>query len=68
MLIRRLARGVRGQDWFPVMVGLVAAFQVDRWWEVRGLQIDQITAHAGRLKNARALLDNLNDYAARINE
>ena len=50
MFIRRLARGIRGQDWFTVMVelfvvmvGLVAAFQVDRWWEARGDRIDEET-------------------------
>lgn len=43
MFIRRLAQSIRRQDWFVVlmeifvvMVGLVAAFQVDRWWEARG--------------------------------
>jgi hypothetical protein len=36
--------------------------------KVRGLQIDQIMSHTGRLKNARALLDNLNEYAARLKE
>ena len=48
MLIRRLARGISGQDWFTVvvelfvvMVGLVAAFQVDRWWEARGDRLDE---------------------------
>jgi len=42
VLIRRLAQGFRNQDWFAVVVellvvivGLVAAFQVDRWWEDR---------------------------------
>ncbi|MGI9263486.1 MAG: hypothetical protein ACR2QU_01070 [Gammaproteobacteria bacterium] len=48
MFIRRLARGIRGQDWFTVtielfvvMVGLVAAFQVDRWWEARGDRLNE---------------------------
>lgn len=48
MFIRRLARSIRGQDWFTVvveilvvMIGLVAAFQVDRWWEARGNRLDE---------------------------
>ena len=43
MFVRRLAEGSRRQDWFAVLIeilvviiGLVAAFQVDRWWEARG--------------------------------
>jgi hypothetical protein len=34
--------------------------------KVRGLQIDQIQAHNGRLENARSLLRTLHDYADRI--
>jgi hypothetical protein len=35
---------------------------------VRGLQIDQIQAHSGRLKNARSLLDTLQGYAAQFSD
>lgn len=50
MFIRRLARSIRSQDWFAVlvellvvMVGLVVAFQVDRWWEARGERFGEET-------------------------
>lgn len=55
MFIRKLAQSIRRQDWFVVlveilvvMVGLVAAFQVDRWWEARGDRIDE-EAYISRL-------------------
>ena len=35
---------------------------------VRGLQIDQIQAHSGRLENARSLLDTLQEYAVQFND
>lgn len=48
MFIRRLGQSIRKQDWFTilvelvvVMVGLLAAFQVDRWWEDRGGRLDE---------------------------
>ena len=48
MFIRRLGKSIRSQDWVAVlvellvvMVGLVAAFQVDRWWEDRGGRLDE---------------------------
>lgn len=48
MFIRRLGRGIRRQDWLTVlleilvvMLGLVAAFQVDRWWEARGNRVHE---------------------------
>jgi hypothetical protein len=48
MFIRRLEQNIRGHDWYAVvvellviMVGLVAAFQVDRWWEARGERVDE---------------------------
>lgn len=48
MIVRRLAQGIRKQDWSTVvvevlvlMIGLVAAFQVDRWWEARGDRLDE---------------------------
>jgi len=43
MIIKRLAQALRNQDWFAVfveilvvIVGLMLAFQLDRWWEQRG--------------------------------
>ena len=40
MFLKRLADHIRRQDWFIVIiellvvsVGLMMAFQVDRWWE-----------------------------------
>ncbi len=48
LFIRRLAKRIRGQYWLAVvvellvvMIGLVAAFQVDRWWEARGDLLDE---------------------------
>ena len=48
MFVRRLGKSIRNQDWFTVlvellvvMIGLVAAFQVDRWWEDRGGRLDE---------------------------
>lgn len=55
MFVRRLAKSIRNRDWFLVlvevfvlMVGLVAAFQVDRWWEARRDRIDE-QAYVSRL-------------------
>jgi hypothetical protein len=49
-MLRQLARGIKRQDWLAiglelivVMVGLVAAFQVDRWWEHRGERRSEAT-------------------------
>lgn len=43
MIIKRTAQAIRRQDWFAVfveilvvIVGLMLAFQLDRWWEQRG--------------------------------
>ena len=43
MIIQRMARFMRQHDWFAVVVevlvvivGLMLAFQLDRWWEQRG--------------------------------
>jgi hypothetical protein len=43
MIIKRFAQALRRQDWFAVfveilvvIVGLMLAFQLDRWWEDRG--------------------------------
>jgi hypothetical protein len=54
MIIRSLFKGFRGHDWFIVLVevmllaiGLLAAFQVDRWREQR----------AERLAENQALID-----------
>lgn len=48
MIIGRLTKGVRERDWFAVVVellvvivGILAAFQVDRWWEDRGARLDE---------------------------
>lgn len=48
MLIRRLAKRLRDQDWLAVvvellvvMVGLLAAFQIDRSWEARRDRLDE---------------------------
>lgn len=43
MIIKRMTQSIRRQDWFAVfveilvvIVGLMLAFQLDRWWEQRG--------------------------------
>ena len=48
MFVRRLGQSIRGQNWFTVtvellvvVVGLVAAFQIDRWWEAHGVRLDE---------------------------
>ncbi len=48
MFVGRLAKFIRRQDWaavlleiLVVMVGLVAAFQVDRWWEARRARLEE---------------------------
>jgi hypothetical protein len=48
VIIGRLTEGVRERDWFAVVVellvvivGIVAAFQVDRWWEGRSARLDE---------------------------
>jgi len=48
MLVRRLEQNIRDQDWcavvvelLVVMIGLVEALQVDRWWEARGGHLDE---------------------------
>lgn len=48
MIIKRLAGNIRQQDWFAVtveilvvIVGLMLAFQVDRWWEKRGERVQE---------------------------
>ena len=48
MILRRLAGFVRTHDWFAVtvevlvvIVGLLLAFQLDRWWEQRGERVQE---------------------------
>ena len=48
MLIKRLARFIGQHDWFSVaaeillvIVGLILAFQIDRWWEQRGENVQE---------------------------
>jgi len=48
MILRRIARYSRDHDWFAVLieilvviVGLMLAFQLDRWWEQRGEQVQE---------------------------
>jgi hypothetical protein len=48
VIIQRLARFLRQHDWFAVVVeilvvivGLMLAFQLDRWWEQRGEQAQE---------------------------
>ena len=48
MIIRRLAGFIRQHDWFAVtievlvvIVGLLLAFQLDRWWEQRGERLKE---------------------------
>ena len=49
MLVRRLIDHFRRQDWFPVavemlvvVVGILLAFQIDRWWEQRGERMQEV--------------------------
>jgi len=48
MVLRRLAGFIRHHDWFAVtieilvvIVGLLLAFQLDRWWEQRGERVQE---------------------------
>jgi hypothetical protein len=48
MILRRLAGFIRRHDWFAVtieilvvIVGLLLAFQLDRWWEQRGERVQE---------------------------
>lgn len=48
MILRRLAGFIRNHDWFAVtvevlvvIVGLLLAFQLDRWWEQRGERVQE---------------------------
>lgn len=57
MLIRRLINHFRRHDWFVVavellvvLVGILLAFQVDRWWEQRGERIQEVE-YVARLTN-----------------
>jgi hypothetical protein len=49
MIIQRFAQALRQQDWFAVfveilvvIVGLMLAFQLDRWWEQRGDRAQEV--------------------------
>ena len=57
MLVRRLINHFRQHDWFfvavemlVVLVGILLAFQVDRWWEQRGERIQEFE-YVARLIN-----------------
>jgi len=48
MIIKRMARFIRQHDWsavvveiIVVIVGLMLAFQIDRWWEQRGERVQE---------------------------
>lgn len=48
MIIRRMAQFIRQHDWsavvveiLVVIVGLMLAFQLDRWWEARGERVQE---------------------------
>ena len=68
MLVRSFGRHVREHDWFAVIVevivvavGLLMAFQVDRWWEERG-EREQEAAYVQRL------IDDLEEDIAGIEQ
>ncbi|MEE9578401.1 MAG: hypothetical protein V3W24_02415 [Gemmatimonadota bacterium] len=68
MLVRSFSRHIRDHDWlavivevFVVAVGLLMAFQVDRWWEERG-EREQEAAYVQRL------IDDLEDDIVGIDQ
>ena len=80
MFLKRLAGHIRKQDWFNVLiellvvvVGLMMAFQLDRWWEDIGDKklervyiqrlIDDIESDIPKLERAIRLADMRKDYA-----
>ena len=80
MFLRRLAEHIRKQDWFivfiellVVVVGLMMAFQVDRWWEGIGEKklerayiqrlIGDIKSDIPKLEGAIELANMRKDYA-----
>ncbi len=74
MFVRRVAQSIRGQDWFAVVVellvvvvGLVAAFQIDRWWEARGGRLDEETYISRLISDLEEDIPNL-EYAISLAE
>jgi len=74
LFLRRLARGIRRQDWIAVlveilvvMVGLVTAFQVDRWWGARGDRIAEEAYVARLISDVEDDIPEL-EYAIRLAE
>jgi len=80
VFLKRLAGHIRKQDWFIVLiellvvvVGLMMAFQLDRWWEDIGDKklervyiqrlIDDIESDIPKLESAIRLADMRKDYA-----
>ncbi len=74
MIIRRIGQSIRGQDWYTVvvellvvMIGLVAAFQVDRWWDARGGRLDEAMYIARLISDVGEDIPNL-EYAISLAE
>lgn len=73
MILRNLSRGIRQQNWsvvfielLVVIVGLVLAFQVDRWWEERAdraREQDYITRLASEVTEDLGLLEHAIELA-----
>ncbi len=72
MIIRRIAQAIRRQDWstvfveiLVVIVGLILAFQVDRWWEQRGDRAQEAQYVARLIVDVEADIESLN-YAVEL--
>jgi hypothetical protein len=74
MFIHRFAQSIRRQDWFAVLieilvvlVGLVTAFQVDRWWEARGDRMAEATYLSRLISDIEVDIPEL-EFAIRLAE
>ncbi len=72
MIIKRMAQAIRRQDWFAVfveilvvIVGLMLAFQLDRWWEQRGDHAQEAQYIARLLVDIEADIESL-EYAVEL--
>ncbi|MDJ0812732.1 MAG: hypothetical protein QNJ23_03330 [Woeseiaceae bacterium] len=72
MIIKRMAQAIRRQDWFTVfveilvvIVGLMLAFQLDRWWEQRGDRAQEAQYVARLIVDVQADIESL-EYALEL--
>lgn len=66
MIIKRMARFIREHDWsaviveiIVVIVGLMLAFQLDRWWEQRGERVQEAEYVARLIADVESDLPNI---------